>query len=128
MAPPAWGRGAGGVASLQLSAPPACGAAPINSLAGISKQSYPTRPYLSGVKHLHLYVTLVLAISGIAVLGVSMTMIHSETRVLLGVVLGGVLVLAGIAAFASDWSRVRRTKHRVTAAEIARIVVTKSRK
>ncbi len=128
MAPPAWGRGAGGVASLQVSAPPACGAAPINSLAGISKQSYPTRPYLFGVKHLHLYVTLVLAISGIAVLGVSMTMIQSEPKTLLGIVLGGVLVQAGIAAFASDWSRVRRTKRRATAAEIARIVVAKSRK
>jgi len=80
------------------------------------------------VKHLHLYVTLVLAISGIAVLGVSMTMIQSEPKTLLGIVLGGVLVQAGIAAFASDWSRVRRTKHRVTAAEIARIVVTESRK
>ena len=112
MALPAWGRGAGGMASLQVSAPPACGAAPINSLAGISKQSYPTRPYLSGVKHLHLYVTLVLAISGIAVLGVSMTMIHSDTKVMLGIVLGGALVQAGIAAFAIDWPKVRRTARR----------------
>jgi len=112
MVPPAWGRGAGGVASLQVSAPPACGAAPINSLAGISKQSYPTRPYLSGVKHLHLYVTLVLTISGIAVLGVSMTMIHSDTKVMLGIVLGGALVQAGIATFVIDWPKVRRTARR----------------
>jgi hypothetical protein len=80
------------------------------------------------MKRIHLFVALVLAIPGIAVLGVSMTMIHSETKVLLGVVLGGVLALAGIGAFASDWSRVRRTTRRVASAEILGIAVAKNRK
>src|SRR3954447_8294516 len=54
---------------------------------------------LSGMKHKHLYVGVVLAILGIAVLVVSMTMIHSEPKALLGIVLGGALVQAGIATF-----------------------------
>jgi hypothetical protein len=61
------------------------------------------------MKNKHLYVGIVLAILGIAVLVVSMTMIHSRTKAIPGIVLGGVLVQIGIAAFAIDWSKVRRT-------------------
>ena len=86
--------------------------APNNSLAGTIKRSYPTRSYFSGMKHKHLYVGVVLAILGIAVLVVSMTMIHSEPKALLGIVLGGALVQAGIAVFAIDWPKVRRTARR----------------
>ena len=50
-----------------------------------------------------------LAILGIAILVASMTMIHGSTKAMLGVVLGGVLIQAGIAAFIIDWSTVRRT-------------------
>jgi len=64
------------------------------------------------MKHKHLYVGVVLAILGIAVLVVSMTMIHSEPKTLLGIVLGGALVQAGIAVFAIDWPKVRRTARR----------------
>jgi hypothetical protein len=67
---------------------------------------------LSGMKHKHLYVGVVLAILGIAVLVVSMTMIHSEPKALLGIVLGGALVQAGIAVFVIDWPKVRRTARR----------------
>lgn len=67
---------------------------------------------LSGMKHKHLYVGVVLAILGIAVLVVSMTMIHSEPKALLGIVLGGALVQAGIATFVIDWPKVRRTARR----------------
>ena len=88
------------------------GAAPNNSLAGIIKRSYPTRSYFSGMKHKHLYVGVVLAILGIAVLVVSMTMIQSEPKTLLGIVLGGALVQAGIATFVIDWPKVRRTARR----------------
>ena len=86
--------------------------APNNSLAGTIKRSYPTRSYFSGMKHKPLYVEIVLAISGIAVLVVSMTMIQSEPKTLLGIVLGGALVQAGIAVFAIDWPKVRRTARR----------------
>ena len=55
------------------------------------------------MKHKRLYVGLVLAILGIAVLVVSMTVIYSQTKAMLGIVLGGALVQAGIAAFAIDW-------------------------
>jgi hypothetical protein len=84
----------------------------INSLTGIIKQACPTRPYLSGVKHKYLYVAIVLAILGIAVIGVSMTMPYSNTKTILGIVLGGVLIQAGIATFVIDWSEVRRPAHR----------------
>ena len=86
--------------------------APNNSLAGTIKRSYPTRSYFSGMKHKPLYVEIVLAISGIAVLVVSMTMIQSEPKTLLGIVLGGALVQAGIAVFVIDWPKVRRTARR----------------
>ena len=81
-------------------------------MAEIIKQTCPTRPYLSGMKHKRLYVGTVLVIFGIAVLVVSMTMIDSERKALLGIVLGGALVQAGIAAFAIDWPKVRRTARR----------------
>ena len=64
------------------------------------------------MKHKHLYVGVVLAILGIAVLVVSMTMIHSEPKALLGIVLGGALVQAGIATFVIDWPKVRRIARR----------------
>ena len=67
---------------------------------------------LSGMKHKHLYVGVALAILGIAVLVVSMTMIHSEPKTLLGIVLGGALVQAGIATFVIDWPKVRKTARR----------------
>ncbi len=67
---------------------------------------------LSGMKHKHLYVGVVLAILGIAVLVVSVTMIHGEPKALLGIVLGGALVQAGIATFVIDWPKVRRTARR----------------
>jgi hypothetical protein len=64
------------------------------------------------MKHKRLYVGTVLVIFGIAVLVVSMTMIYSERKAILSVVLGGVLTQAGIAAFVIDWSEVRRPAHR----------------
>ena len=114
--PLAWCPGAGGGLFVGAT-PPAYGtlvfgAAPNNSLVGIIKQSYPTRSYFSGMKHKHLYVGVVLAILGIAVLVVSMTIIHSEPKALLGIVLGGALVQAGIAVFVIDWPKVRRTARR----------------
>jgi hypothetical protein len=57
------------------------------------------------MKHKRLYVGLVLAILGIAVLVVSMTVL-GQTKAILGVVLGGVLVQVGIAAFIVDWPKV----------------------
>jgi hypothetical protein len=51
------------------------------------------------------YVGAVLAILGIAVLVVSMTVL-GQTKAILGVVLGGVLVQVGIAAFIVDWPKV----------------------
>jgi phosphate/sulfate permease len=64
------------------------------------------------MKHKRLYVVILLAILGIAVIGVSMTMPYSKTKAILGVVLGGVLIQAGIATFVIDWSEVRRPAHR----------------
>jgi VIT1/CCC1 family predicted Fe2+/Mn2+ transporter len=75
-------------------------------------RTYSTRPYFLGMKHKRLYVAIVLAILGIAVIGVSMTMIHGQTKAIPGVVLGGALIQAGIAVFAFDWSKVRRTARR----------------
>ena len=64
------------------------------------------------MKHKRLYVVILLAILGIVVIGVSMTMPYSNTKAILGVVLGGVLIQAGIAAFAIDWPKVRRPARR----------------
>ena len=61
------------------------------------------------MKRKRLYIAIMLAILGIAVLVVSMSMIYSQTKAILGVVLGGVLIQAGIAAYAIDWPKVRRT-------------------
>src|SRR5689334_8682633 len=87
--------------------------APNNSLSGRDNQAVVSdKILLSGMKHKPLYVGLVLAILGIAVLVVSMTMIQSEPKTLLSIVLGGALVQAGIATFVIDWPKVRRTARR----------------
>jgi hypothetical protein len=84
----------------------------IKNLTAISHQAASTSPYRSAMKHKYLDIALALVILGIAVLGVSMTMIHSQTKEMLGIVFGGVLVQAGIAAFAIDWSKARKTARR----------------
>ena len=61
------------------------------------------------MKHKRVYVALVLAILGGAVLVASMTLNQGYTKAMLGVVLGGVLIQAGIAVFIIDWSTGRRT-------------------
>ncbi|MGD9618253.1 MAG: hypothetical protein AB7H90_21915 [Alphaproteobacteria bacterium] len=48
---------------------------------------------------------IVLAILGAAAVGVSMTVIHSSTAAMLGIVFGGVLLQASIILFALNFGR-----------------------
>jgi hypothetical protein len=58
------------------------------------------------------YIWIVLAIVGVAALGASMTVVHGYAAPLLVAVLGGVLIQAGIIAFAMNFGRVKSRSRR----------------
>ena len=58
------------------------------------------------------FLWIVLAIVGASVLGASMTVVHGYAAPLLVAVLGGVLVQAGIIAFAVSFGRVKSRSRR----------------
>jgi hypothetical protein len=55
---------------------------------------------------------IVLAILGLAALGASLTIVPGYKGALLGIVLGGVLIQAGITIFALHFGRERRSSRR----------------
>ena len=55
---------------------------------------------------------IVLALLGLAALGASLTIAPSYKASLFGIVLGGVLIQAGIAVFAMNFGRERRSSRR----------------
>ena len=60
--------------------------------------------YIPNMKTKDIYIKVVLVLLGIATLGLDITVMHHSPKAMLVIVLGGVLVQAGIAAFAIKFS------------------------